>query len=1205
MLSSINLDEVNSIFKKLITTISEQIHLEPLLDKNFYTICIVKNEISINHPFDFGVFRESKDNNINIQISENHINFLPIILLREAYRIFIPPKLRESIQIQIILYMIIEMELEKTDFINDWKDLIRSFDTYDYYFKNDFDTLIKFFHLEDPESKETVIPFIFQYIRKIEIISLDDKIFDRFVLEFINMMQKSLRADDVLETIRIIKDIFYQVKTYSALLHYKDFFKKMKERGEIITNLSLRKFSSNLRMLNRHSICSPNYKIDWNTINLSFFMVYLHFHPRAKWKAISEVINKLPFLLNTRISALGFSREIIGYFVIPAKYKDDLKRTLTLLKERGYLVDGMLFSIENLDFNLNLNYFRSTINESQFINPKSQSYKKNLELNLRIKYSQDRVPIQLSLLDFLILDRVKNISFTGFGFERRESTLSDLKTDLFNEIARQSKLITRLEKEIVYFQYNLDVQSSFVDFLNQNKPHGFFLVKKKLEHIILIANLLPKVFVRNQRISNIKEFKSVLLYDNRLGKIEDKLILNDKELISISYYELLPLLKKSTQLYERELNKYTHYYQFFQICSELKIYNIYKMLEIIKNFKIISKIYKVKQRKLNLIYDESRLREISTNDVENRLEEFATTNPPIIHPSLIESLVAMFFIKQFFILILKHSTIVIEQLKSIKSYFPYFIFQNITFNDHRYVFCEFGIPYLNVKERYRLLSILNNIFGKDLIIGNRFINPGIFQAFSRKDFYDFLNKKFYYTADLFEQMNIYFLQLLGMKEIPELENTSFNFYENLWTKEKSISKLLNRIYMKRYGERSSFAPKELNELYQFHIDLDNIILIDSKYNKVKNENFFKNYVKEIRFKPIWRNFKLQKFHLYLEPSNFNNLENLFSENEDITSDEIESDFIKLLLINTFTSIKFIPRPKRMAGFYIKYIFPVENPNNAFLNWLILSKKIVNSYILFTVKKTYEIMDFSKNLHSEGWNIDFNQFNSHIFKILFDKSYNPPKSHFKEKIINYVISGEPDFNPNSENFQDFLQVYNRKPINLKKLLQTKKGAKVEKIINNLLRNGLISTSLVPKNLQLRDRLIIIIPDVNESQKNILIDIFRYFNVVKISEIEGEYYIHSFLEKKNFSQGLLVKISIPNVEISPYFQRILKLFEYLELKYYLITTELYDGSNLIEKIYETPLDAYNPLNNLVWDDYDKKWNNHKLFIKGFKPIYPNLF
>ena len=55
---------------------------------------------------------------------------------------------------------------------------------------------------------------------------------------------------------------------------------------------------------------------------------------------------------------------------------------------------------------------------------------------------------------------------------------------------------------------------------------------------------------------------------------------------------------------------------------------------------------------------------------------------------------------------------------------------------------------------------------------------------------------------------------------------------------------------------------------------------------------------------------------------------------------------------------------------------------------------------------------------------------------------------------------------------------------------------------------------------------------------------------------------------------------------------------------MTTELYQGSNLIKKIYGIDLISYNPLNNLVWDDLDKKWRNHKLFIKGFKPVYPKL-
>ena len=59
-------------------------------------------------------------------------------------------------------------------------------------------------------------------------------------------------------------------------------------------------------------------------------------------------------------------------------------------------------------------------------------------------------------------------------------------------------------------------------------------------------------------------------------------------------------------------------------------------------------------------------------------------------------------------------------------------------------------------------------------------------------------------------------------------------------------------------------------------------------------------------------------------------------------------------------------------------------------------------------------------------------------------------------------------------------------------------------------------------------------------------------------------------------------------------------------YLILNDLLDGTPLIESEFGNLnfLKKYNPLKNLIWNEEDKIWMNHKLFTEKFEKIYPKL-
>lgn len=61
--------------------------------------------------------------------------------------------------------------------------------------------------------------------------------------------------------------------------------------------------------------------------------------------------------------------------------------------------------------------------------------------------------------------------------------------------------------------------------------------------------------------------------------------------------------------------------------------------------------------------------------------------------------------------------------------------------------------------------------------------------------------------------------------------------------------------------------------------------------------------------------------------------------------------------------------------------------------------------------------------------------------------------------------------------------------------------------------------------------------------------------------------------------------------------------MEIKHYVILTDLVSDKTLLKSVYGNInfLKEYNPLLNLIWNDKDMIWINHKLFTENFNPIY----
>ena len=146
----------------------------------------------------------------------------------------------------------------------------------------------------------------------------------------------------------------------------------------------------------------------------------------------------------------------------------------------------------------------------------------------------------------------------------------------------------------------------------------------------------------------------------------------------------------------------------------------------------------------------------------------------------------------------------------------------------------------------------------------------------------------------------------------------------------------------------------------------------------------------------------------------------------------------------------------------------------------------------------------------------------------------------------------------------------------------------------------------KNLNLHNKIYIIIPNIKTENLKLIIKIFNFFNVGFMYLIDGKFFIKGFSTERDFVDGLLIKLILPITDISEFKRIFEKLFTLLKIKRYLILNDMVNGNTLLKSVYSNLdfLTSYNPLKNLNWNKKDKIWMNHKLFTEKFEPIYPDL-
>jgi len=1192
-------DDLNLLFETLVHEISAYLDLPPYFS-TFNIELSKSHEVSDKEGesiFTIGVEKSIIEGILTLKIQQEYLNFLEFIILREIYNLFIEDDLRDLDVVQMVINQIIINDLKKSPHLNEWRHLIRKdLDNQDTLTRgvsrlSDFDHLERFFNQTTPESSLNPAQFFFYYLRRNRSLihnRLDD-IHQIFFEGFIDYISKSMNDDEIIEMIRCIITIFYAEKSYQNILSYRTLFQEFKEGGKLVTNLSLRKFEAGMRWLKNYSYIAPTYQLNWKAINIDIIPVFLRFNPYLKKTLVFKVIEHFPFFISPKISSTSFAVELCGYIILPKDYLSDLLNFLKKLEEANYLISYYCLS-RNVQWHLvNLNYFREYFQKKRFINSLHRDYDARYEIEFHIDFGDKFFKPNLSLLQFLLIDRIRWFSISGLGFERRTDTLNVLKSDLLNEIISQHSIIKNLKDILISFHESHELKSIFLEFLDANSQFGFFYTRTMLIEYLTTIRILERILKANPHIKTQSQFQEFLASHSDTQLIEDNLIISNKENLKVIFRDFISHYFASKASYEELIAKYLKFSDLITTCYNLKIFDFDSIKSILLDRNLVNVIYQKKDEKLQKSYEKYKLYEITSQKIDKILNSFLESTPPLISPLLINSITTKQIVKDFLEIILVDSEETRQKVERIKRYFPR-IMINATKHlplDKNCLYIEISLPRLTSKEKELLFSILHNTFREDLLYFNSFLWSGIMKGFSSKNFYDFDKKDYFYTADLFKHYFLFVQAIFGAK-LKALDEKPTISEKNFWSQEKEMDNLIKNIERNDYLSSPDLTFSQLRKLLDFSQKLQSILLNEGKLKETKQKYFFKNYVNSIKLLPNFHKFGLEQFYLFIFPTDIDELD------------------LKLLLVNTFQKIRYPLSIDRSHSLFIKYIMPYRNPNLSYIHWLVKSKKIIREYCAFFLKKVYSLFHISINLVSdlEGWNYNADKFKIYMQNILFNPKYDIQLPEMRILDLEEEVGGEV-YGPDSDEYESLVHIYNRKSLDVKSYLGTKHYTTISHIMT-MLEKKLVFPYISYKNLDLETKLLIILPNLKREVIETLIKIFSFFNLGFINEIEGEFYIHGFPEEIKFEEGLFITLYFPQCELSEFFTVFSKLFEYLGIDYYMFLSDLADGQNLLKSIYGNLdfLKSYNPLKNLIWNIKDRIWMNHKLFDEKFQKLYPNL-
>jgi len=330
--------DINIIFNKLLQEIGSYLNTE-LIYKNI-SINYNSSDKVDNHFINLGVTKVFDNNSLKITISKVYEKFLHIILLREAYKCYIPLELHDHDIINIFLNTKIEIDLAKSEYMEEWKKLSREYLVSYEFKKSEYDRLDKFLKRESTDTIPSPFQFFFSFLRRNTsfLASVEayegfygkkdfyDLIWEEYILKYVTY------PDEIIETIKILTNIFYKVKSYKSILDYKKYFKTFKDSRPSEDLMSQRSFAQNMQWIKNNSSLAPSYRINWLSLGIQLVNCYLKFHPILEIRKVKKIVAKIPFFIEAREARYSFGSVIFGYFLIPDLYLNDAFKFLDRLE---------------------------------------------------------------------------------------------------------------------------------------------------------------------------------------------------------------------------------------------------------------------------------------------------------------------------------------------------------------------------------------------------------------------------------------------------------------------------------------------------------------------------------------------------------------------------------------------------------------------------------------------------------------------------------------------------------------------------------------------------------------------------------------------------------------------------------------------------------------------------------------------------------
>ncbi len=1169
------------IFLNLINHLTAYINLE-VINKKFriHILDEIENLETDGELFSYGVMRYVEEGIYHIKLFKEYQKFFPYYLLQGAYFSFVPDALKDSNLIDYAIIQLVEIALQEFDFLEEW--ILNARERYIRYSKEKYKFRFeKFLELKELDSK-TPLQYFFECIRQYSNLNLDEV--PQLLLDMLDSAFKKpsyrINNNEITESLRVLTQIFYRAKNVDTLEGYNEYFTKYKEQGIIKTELSYRKFQKNLRWINKSGRIAPSYYSDWKAMDMAVIACCLKFNPQLDKAQIDKIIYKMPFIVMPKLSITNFAVEMFSYFVIPRVYIKDLLSMLDKMEQSGYIIHKYCSLAKNYTFNLNLRYFLDSYKEGQILKPNLKNGSKDYELEFTLKYHNKFVNSRLTLLKFLILDRVRFYSYIGLGFSRSKELSSIIKSDFYDFIIDQNNITKELEECLESLRVSSILRKDFQGFLERNRNFGFFYIIEELEKWLNYFRIIEK----KSNLFNIIQFKEFVEKENVLQLIDTNGVFSDINTDSYDFKKLFLDYLNANEKYHKEVERLQFFHKFLNGCSNLKIFSISTIKQLIAKPEALEKIISVKKERIRELQTRTNLHEISYKTINLLFEEFIKKEPQILKPYLINTVIP-WMAHYFPDIILKSNLEVKETILKLKSYFPeIYYYETVDLStDEEYISLSLYIPNMISDEKVIFLSALNSMFKENIISFKRYPWTGFLETFTRKDFYDFTKKEFFYTSDLFSEYYTFIQKVLG-----ELTTTFTEISVNgikLWPRNKGMKTLIETVLTRLRSEDISFEMEDLRLLLQFNHHLEEYFSDMEEYKIAQRERFFHHYIDSIRLLPLFHKFGLSQYFLYITPFNFAEID------------------LKLLLTNTFQKIHYNVSINSSSSLLINYLFPYNDPNTSYLNWLRGQNKL-REYCLFKIESFSQIVQFNTNLGSDGWYFDSKTFRMYVQNMLFNPRYSFQNSELKRLALNKA-NGLEYAGPDTRAFKLLTEVYNGESVDVKKKLTFNSQSIFEKI-KFLIKNKFVWPYITFKNLAFKEAIHFFLFNIKSEALPILKNIFQYFNLVHLYDIKGEYYIHGFDEKKTIVKGLMVKLYLPECELAEFLQVFEYVFQYLKVEKYLILTDLVDGDFFLKSIIGNNriLDNYNPLTNLIWSKRKKQWSNHTLFSQEFNFIYPDL-